>query len=199
MTRSPDWYSTLEVVVDGVNKGDNEEADIRVDLAGNSGASNPRLRTNEHSGAKMLRSESGREDVVSSNSKDSAQIPWGIKRTIDVRAQGSWRSQLSLPLDRTAVDRASSNLYIGVNLNLGDASFAMSGEQVTLCDSIVSKPHLKISYASNGSRYLTSRISAVIRNRLRRMIVKTSGSTIHGTFCACCCFMTNVTARLTGR
>jgi tetratricopeptide (TPR) repeat protein len=197
--RSPDWYSTLEVVVDDVSKGDNEEAHIRVDLAGNSDASNPRLRTDEQSGVKMLTSESGREDVVSPDSKDSARIPWGIERGIEVRAQGSWRSWLPLPLDRTAVDRASSNFYIGVNLNLGDASFAMSGEQVPLCDSVVSEPHLKTSYASNGSRYLTSRISAVPRRRLRRMIVKTSGSIIHGTFCACCWFMTNVTARLTKR
>jgi len=196
--RSPDWYSTLEVVVDGVNKGDNEEAYICVDL-GNSDASNPRLRTNEHIAAKMLTSESGREDVVSSNSKDSARIPWGIERTIDVRAQGSWRSRLSLPFDRTAVDWASYNFYIGVNLNLGDASFAMSGEQVHLCDSVVSEPHLKSSYASNVNRYPTSRISAVLLKRPCRMIVKTSGSTIHGTFCACCCCMTNVTARLTKR
>jgi hypothetical protein len=156
--RSPDWYSTLEVVVDDINKGGNEEAHIRVDLAGNSDSSNPHLRTDEQSGSKMLISESGKEDVVSPDSKDSARIPWGIERTIDVRAQGSWRSRLSLPFDRTAVDQASSNSSIGVNLNLGDASFAMSGEQVPLCDSVVSEPYLKTSYVSNESRYLTLRI-----------------------------------------
>jgi hypothetical protein len=197
--RSPDWYSTLEVVMDGVNKGDNEEAHIRVDLAGNSDASNPPLRTDEQSVTEMLTSESGRKYVVSPDCNDSVRMPWGIERTIDVRAQGSWRSRLSLPLDRTAIDRASSNFYIGVNLNLGDASFAMSGKPVPLCDSVVSEPHLQTSYASNGSRYFTSRISAVLCRRLRRMIVKTSGSTIHGTFCGCYWFMTNVTARLTRR
>jgi hypothetical protein len=43
--RNPDWYSTLEVVADGVQMGDNEEAHIHVDLAGNADASNQRLET----------------------------------------------------------------------------------------------------------------------------------------------------------
>jgi tetratricopeptide (TPR) repeat protein len=48
--KNPDWYSTLEVVVDDIDRGDNEEAHIDVDLAGNADASNPRFRSGTSGG-----------------------------------------------------------------------------------------------------------------------------------------------------
>jgi tetratricopeptide (TPR) repeat protein len=48
--KNPDWYSTLEVVVDDIDRGGNEEAHIGVDLVGNADASNPRFRTGTSGG-----------------------------------------------------------------------------------------------------------------------------------------------------